>query len=368
MNLLKWLSRPGRVAPARPARSVRLELERLDQRLLPSATSAITTTHVWGRLFWQTHDLYAIDKASGQVVDFQTSSWGGSTRQALGGPTHVQAVSASVDPNSGSAEVFAETWDLTLWRCDSHGTWTRLSDGKPSSVYGGISATRDGQVYAVHLNDQYVEFFHANGTVTNLGNPEGYLRTINGSGNGDGLAAGIDPYGGNEVFAIGQYGALYVYSADGLWAGTWRLIDNSRLYVSVSATSSGGLFANANGLALLHWTEQPSAWGYPFTYWAGQDISGGMGGPDSTFWDISADKDAGGQDEVYARIAVGYNQYNLFRYDQGIWQQVDTNVSDVAAAGGGYFFDVNPTGYGGDAWAWDPNATSHWKYLGSGVV
>src|SRR5262249_28405781 len=153
-----------------------------------------------------------------------------------------------------------------------------------------------------------------------------------------------------------------------LWAGTWRLIDNSRLYVSVSATTSGGLFADANGLALLHWTEQPTWWGYPFTYWAGQDVSGGMGGPDSTFWDISADRDAWGQDEVSARIMVGYNQFNLLRYDQGSWQQVDSNVSDVAAAGGGYFFDVNPTAYGGDAWAYDPFAASHWKYLGGGVV
>src|SRR5262249_8261826 len=182
-----------------------------------------------------------------QVVDFQTSSWGGPTRLALGGPTNVRAVSASVDPNTGYAEVFVDTWDLKLWRCDSQGHWTQLSDGKPSSVYGDISATRDGQVYAVHLNDQHVQLVHANGSVPYLGDPEGKPRPINGSGDGDGLAAGIGINGGNEVFAIGQEGALYVYSSDGFWAGTWRLIDNSRLYTSVSATRADGVFAIYNG-------------------------------------------------------------------------------------------------------------------------
>src|SRR5262249_22228755 len=141
---------------ARP-RPVRLQFEQLEDRMTPSATSAITTSHGPAWFPWQTHDLYGIDPVSKQVVDFQTSTFGGSTRTALGGPSNVRAVSASVDPNTGYAEVFAETWNLTLWRCDSHGTWTQLSDGAASSLYGDISATRDGQVYAVNVHNQYVE-------------------------------------------------------------------------------------------------------------------------------------------------------------------------------------------------------------------
>jgi hypothetical protein len=332
--------------------------------LTPNSTlKSLTSSLHW--LSWQTHDFFAIDQATGQVVDFQTSSGSSPTRVALGGPSHVQFVSASVDPNTGYAEVFAETNDLKLWRCDSHGHWTQLSDGGPSSEYGDISATRDGQVFAVHLNDQHVQLFHANGTETDLGNPEGYRRTINGAGNGDGIAAGLDPNGGNEVFAIGQEGALYVYSFDGFWAGSWRLIDNSRLYIGVTATQADGVFANYNGLALLHWTEQ-TTWYNPFPFWSAQDITGL--GPYQSYWDISADLDASGHEEVYARVAVDYNQYNLFRYDQGSWQQVDTNVSDVSGADGGYFFDVNPTGKGGNAWAYDPKAAFHWQYLGAGIV
>jgi hypothetical protein len=367
-RFLNWLRSPlHRNVIARGPQSVRPRVEQLEDRLVPSATSAITTSHgsLWFR--WQTHDLYGIDQASHQVVDFQTNSFGGSTRTALGGPGNVRAVSASIDPSTGYAQVFAETWNWTLWRCDSHGTWTQLSDGAASSVYGDISATRDGQVYAVNLHNQYVELFHTNGSATNLGNPEGYLRTINGSGDGQGIAAGLDLYGGNEVFAIGQYGALYVYSGDGIWAGSWRVIDSSRLYTSVSAARDGGVFAINNGFALFHWTEQFS-W-YAFTYWSGPDISGGMGPPSSTFWDISADTDAAGHAEVYARIEVGYLQYDLYRYDQGSWQKLDSNVSEVAGADGGYFFDVNPSGWSTGTWAFDPNkAGSHWIYLSGAVV
>jgi hypothetical protein len=103
--------------------------------------------------------------------------------------------------------------------------------------------------------------------------------------------------------------------------------------------------------------------------WQGQDISGGMGGPNSTFWDISADLDAKGQAEVYARIMVGYNQFDLYRYDQGSWQKLDSNVAEVAGAGGGYFFDVNPTGPYTGTWAYDPyGSPNHWMNLGAPVV
>jgi hypothetical protein len=367
-RFLNWLRRLSHTpsTSARP-RPIRPRLEHLEDRMVPSATSAISTWHGGGWFRWQTHDLYAIDATTKQVVDFQTSTFGGSTRTALGGPTNVRAVSASIDPSTGYAEVFAENWDFALWRYDSHGVWTKLTDGAAGSVYGDISATRDGQVYAVNLHNQYVELFHANGTWVNLGNPEGYLRTINGSGDGQGIAAGLDLYGGNEVFAIGQQGALYVNSPDGIWANQWVTIDNSRLYVSLSSSRDGGVFAIQNGIALWHWNEY-FVWG-PFTNWSGQNISGGMGGPNSTFWDISADTDANGQAEVYAKIAVGYNQFDLYRYDQGSWQKMDSNISEVAAADGGYFFDVNPSGFDAGTWFYDPyKAGSHWTYLGLPVV
>jgi hypothetical protein len=363
-----WFRRSSRPkTSARRALAVRPQLEQLEDRLTPSATSAITSSHVLGRFYWQTHDLYGIDPVSTQVVDFETSTFGGSSRTALGGPGNVRAVSASIDPSTGYAEVFAETWDFILWRYDSHGTWTQLSDGVSTSRYGDISATRDGQVYAVNLHNQYVELFHANGSVSNLGNPEGYLRTINGSGDGQGIAAGLDLYGGNEVFAIGQAGALYVYSSDGIWAGLWVTIDNSRLYTSVSAARDGGVFAINNGFALFHWTEQWSYW-RPFTYWSGQNISGSFGPPSETFWDISADTDASGQAEVYVRLAVGYNQFGLWRYDQGNWKWLDNNVAEVAGADGGYFFDVNPSGFDAGTWAYDPyRSGGPWMYLGGPV-
>src|SRR5437763_12034082 len=118
-RFLNWVREGFRArrTPARP-RAVRPWLEPLDDRLVPAATSAMTTTHGWFWSPWQTHDFFAIDQAAGQVVDFQTTSLGQHSRHALGGPGNVRAVSASVDPATGFAEVFAETWDFSLWRCD----------------------------------------------------------------------------------------------------------------------------------------------------------------------------------------------------------------------------------------------------------
>jgi hypothetical protein len=372
-RMLQWLSRPGRAAAARSARPVRLGLEQLDERLVPSATSAMTTDHLiiigtighYHFIDVQYHDLYAIDQSSGQVVDFHDNGSGSYTRTALGGPTKVQNVSASIDPNTGYAEVFAVSWsDYSLWRCDSYGTWTKLGGGTPTALYGFISATRDGQVFAVNDHDQHIDFFHANGSVTNLGNPEGLYRTINGSGNFDGIAASVDPYSGtDDVFAIGQYGALYVGSSN----GGWQLIDNSRLYVGVAATPSGGVFANQNGIAIFHWTEgRFYIFNHWVTFWSDQQVTT-AGPPQVDYWEMSADTDAQGHDEVYARVSVGYMQFNLYRFDQGSSQVMDYNVSDVAAAGGGYFFDVNPYPGLNEVWAYNPNSSSPWIYLGSGV-
>lgn len=67
---------------------------------------------------------------------------------------------------------------------------------------------------------------------------------------------------------------------------------------------------------------------------------------------LSANTDASGQDEL-SFIGTGYN---LYCWDQGWWQPVDANVGGVAAAGGGFFYDVNFTGYAvGEAWFYNPN-------------
>src|SRR6516165_3675815 len=83
-RFLNWLRRLSHTpsTSARP-RPIRPRLEHLEDRMVPSATSAISTWHGGGWFRWQTHDLYAIDATTKQVVDFQTSTFGGSTRTAL---------------------------------------------------------------------------------------------------------------------------------------------------------------------------------------------------------------------------------------------------------------------------------------------
>jgi hypothetical protein len=341
-------------APRRP-RAVRPQLEQLDDRLVPSVTSAITTTNYW---VGTTHELYAIDQATGHLIEFTANPYWGQTRTDWGG--WVTAVSASVDPSTGGAEVFALGGGGSLWRCDSYGQWHELS----SNAYDSISATRDGQVYAAgnYFLGNRIQLFHADGSMTDLGNPNGSPTVV------DAIAAGTDRYGNDEVFAA--QGGLYV----GNNSGSWQTIDTSREYGYLSATPSGGLFAaDVEGNHVYHFT-QHQIW--IFSYWTADDITAGLPttsgvaslSPGSA-GNFSADTDASGQDELYV-VAYGPDWgINLYRWDQGSWQQFDSNVSTVAAAGSGYFFDVNPYnpyGNAGEAWAFDPNGAG-WIDLGGGV-
>ena len=75
---------------------------------------------------------------------------------------------------------------------------------------------------------------------------------------------------------------------------------------------------------------------------------------------ISADTDASSHDEVYA-IQTGTN--NAYLYDQGSWTIKDFGVYDIAAAGGGYFYDVNYDNGNYDAWLYQPNGYPYWAFL-----
>ena len=56
----------------------------------------------------------------------------------------------------------------------------------------------------------------------------------------------------------------------------------------------------------------------------------------------------------------------LYLYDQGNWTLKDAAVYDVAAADGGFFYDVNYGGVGGNShpgYQWNPQ-THSWTFLG----
>jgi hypothetical protein len=345
--------KPSNKPTARRARA-RLECEALEERQLLSsspALSAITTNHSYYNPYshslyrWTDHDLFAIDANTQTVVDYKNG-----TRIDLSqnGPQGVLAVSAGVDAN-GWAEVFAidsMNSGRRLWRYD--GGWQLLS----TAPYSEISATRDGQVYAGHnssiwtgtIND--VQLFDANGVAHDLGNPGSYASSI---------TAGVDRYGRDQVFAInGRIGAIYVNDAN----SGWSLVDNSQLFLWLSATQNNVVFATTSSGALYMETMQTYYYGsYAYSFWAGQQLGAGQ-----TFGYISADTDASGNAEVYA-IDSGHNAYRFS--SSGSPSLVDTNVSNIAGADAGYFFDVNPTSTGDTVWARDPSAG--WQYLGSNV-
>src|SRR5262249_52371256 len=145
---------------------------------------------------------------------------------------------------------------------------------QPASGFACISATRDGHVYAAlgfgGLSSYDVHYLDSGGKVTDLGVPKvgGLLPGYSS------LAAGVGWFRGNEVFAIGKAGYIYVNSSS--TPGGWRLVDNKASFTSLSATPNDTVFATTTDGRLIQETEHSQIVGwYVVFYFTGQDISGG---------------------------------------------------------------------------------------------
>jgi hypothetical protein len=221
-----------------------------------------------------------------------------------------------------------------------------------------MCATDDGHVYAVTKFGSDVLYLSSNGGATDLGTPPaGVISPFA----GDSLAAGMGFGGKNEVFAIGQNGAIYLNDSNA--RGQWSLVDNSQVFRGLSAARNNTLFATTSSGKLYEETELHfvGPYGDSFYFWIGSDISGG----NLYQLPISADTDASGGAEVYAIAQSG----NAYRYDQGSWAQMTSGspVWDISGADGGYFYavtdwyDGNPSA----ALQYNPQLWNHWTYLGS---
>jgi hypothetical protein len=166
------------------------------------------------------------------------------------------------------------------------------------------------------------------------------------------IAASVGWFGGDEVFAIGGGGEIYVNSAGS--SGSWRLVDrfpgNTPSFQTLAGAPNDEVFAlDSNGLLWQESEHFASYRWYGSFYWSHQNITHqDSSGRPMTYQALSADRDAAGNDEVYALATDN----TLYLHDQGSWQWRDSYVSAVSGADGGYFFDVNF----GPVWAYDPNA------------
>src|SRR5262249_38084992 len=153
------------------------------------------------------HDWYTIDQQSfGCLMEFKETS--PFNLGCAGG--NILGLSACVDPNTGSAEVFTLDYQGVpfpgpdrnfLEACDSNG---KCHDVNPDP-FSSISAPRDGHVYAATTDGLHVRYFDSKGNGIDLGAPAKGLPS-----HGEGcldpgeVAASLNRYGGNEVFVIGQ--------------------------------------------------------------------------------------------------------------------------------------------------------------------
>jgi hypothetical protein len=348
--LMQWFKnlflRPSG-APKSPRRAPRPGLERLDDRLVPSvtATSAVTTG--------TTHSLFAIDQTTQQVTGFATVSGYNAPAgyRVFWNPQGEKftQVSASVDPKTGWAEVYALGTDHSLWRMDSGTVWHNLGGS-----YKRISATHDGQCFAVTSDGSDVRLFNQADQPTDLGAPGGYASD---------LAAGRSAfYGQDDVFAIGPDGGIWAWNGDypiyGVGAyRAWREIATGS-FGTLSATQNGTVFA-LDSFGNLFKESESLAYignGLYYLFWNQSNISGG-----NTYTQISADVDAHGYAEVYAIGTDAFHTLNLF--DQGPRQVIAWFATEVSAADSGYVFAVNTSG---SAFGYDPQLAT-WINLGGNV-
>jgi hypothetical protein len=339
---------------------IRPLLEQLEGRLVPSTTglsSAISISHP-GSI---ERDWYTVDQRSNTLVEFQ-----GTRRYDLGSPSSPFAlnrydeISASVDPKSGTAEAFvlgltqskSGSLNESIWLCDSTGSWHLLT---AFGNYKGIGATGDGRVYAVSYDGSNIRYLDSSGNGIDLGAPS----DANGPWAFNALAASVSVFGGNEVFAIGPQGAIYLNNTN--LAGQWQLVDNTDFFATLSATPQNTVYALSD-LGKLHLVSY-QFFGGKIYRWTDSEIVG-------VYVSISADTDASGQSEVYA-IQADPNA-DTWLSDKGSLRWIDSNVADISGADGGYFYDVHYDGGSWDAWQYNPYGIfvppySPWTYLGSGL-
>jgi hypothetical protein len=209
-----------RTSARRPSHC-RLYVERLEDRQLLSATSAIA----WygnGIGASLTHRFYAIDAQSSQVVQYDDAH-GPKPQQYLYGPC-VTDVSASIGSN-GIAEVFALATDHSVW-VNMSGSWHNL--GGSATMISAIN----GRVYAIASNGS-VWFNTDTGSASTWTNIGGYALTISATAY----------HGQDEVFAIGgdnNMMAIWVNSTTGV---NWQLVDSQRKFSKISATQNNEVYA-----------------------------------------------------------------------------------------------------------------------------
>src|SRR5438132_730138 len=123
-RFLNWFgcALQSKPAPAKWMHSFRPQLEQLDQRLVPSVSSAISIQHHTGWGDWTERDWYSTEPMAYSPERDNLVQYKGTTRYNLGVPNvfggRILAVSASVDPNIGSAEAFVLEYAIAGFRGD----------------------------------------------------------------------------------------------------------------------------------------------------------------------------------------------------------------------------------------------------------
>jgi Tectonin domain len=238
----------------RPTRSLRLDVELLEGRLVPSTISALSWQSPlvnspflsFGNLNLTHHAVYGIGPGQTSERDAFVSTDGGGFVD-LGG--YVKAISAGLDAK-GNPEVYGIGADDALYVNKGSG-WVDLG-----GICKAVSATAKDTVYVIGTDNSV--FVNVGGSgYTGLG---GYALDI---------SAGLDANGNPEVYAIGLDHALYVNNGTG-----W--VDLGGYVKAISATTHNTVYVigSDNSVFVNAGSGYTALGGYALQISAGLDTNG----------------------------------------------------------------------------------------------
>jgi hypothetical protein len=227
MKFLFDLFRSRRSAQASAPQRVRLELEAMEERMVPSASSL---------------DMHAVKDNFGSAVfytKFGSTQNGLHEKDASGAdhwllsPGWYRSMSAGVD-RSGRADLFLTGSDHSMWEHNSSG-WHNLFAPETMTEFAAVKGDR---VYAVGADRAMWEYsppiyfgkFHFGG-----------WQRLSGPGTVQYLDAVTQTSGIDSVFAIRQDGSLQKYSQ-----GNWQWLATPNYFSVASSTFSAGLDTSGN--------------------------------------------------------------------------------------------------------------------------
>jgi len=348
---LLGLSDQPRRSPS-PKRRTQLGVEQLDGRLLPSATGSISSiTDAYGQT-----TCFTVGLDRGIYASLNNYGY----TKLSGGAGSFYEVSAGMSAD-GHAVCWAEASNGDLWWFSGY-TYDHSSPYSSQPVYGEDVGNPGNGIYQLSAGRHDDCFVVANNSVWVYSTAGPFWQGIVGMAPGYAprqISAGVDSFGHDQVYVVTQPGYVLECYQNGSfnWAFNW--LQNQRGQY-IQATQLSASISSNNDYSNTDFFYVNKADGTLHDYYNGYDAYLGGAGQ---IQNICAATNANGD---YCVVTVNdywhYNEVYAVGFWTG-WTDLQNQATEVAAAGDGMIFTVEPNL---QIWGHDPN--NDWAHAWGGIA